>query len=820
MKRSTKASSSLIFLLYFLSIVEISCAVDVINTTQSIRDSDTIISSSNSFELGFFSPGNSTNRYVGIWYTGDITVRTPIWVANRASPLTSSGVLTVIQSGQLVIQDNSNNTIWSTNTSRVARNPVVQLLDSGNLVVREENDDRPENYLWQSFDYPTDTLLPGMDYGWNLVTGRERYTTCWTSANDPAPGDYTFHLDISGYPQAVIRRGGVVQFRLGPWNGVRFSGAANVVQNPPRFRTGLYMNSSVVYYREDVIDRSVVSRVTLSPRGVGERLTWNNRSQEWLSFYRVPSDACDAYGFCGAQGSCNLGLSPLCGCLERFVPRDEERWAISDWSGGCVRRTQLNCRPDDVFLRYSGIKLPDSRFTWFNASLGLGECEAVCLRNCSCMAYSNLDIRNGGSGCLLWFGDLVDIRAVPGDEQGIYIRMAASESDRRMSHRIKRTTLIAILTSLAGIFLLCLSLALLIRKRKMNDQKPGKGEGLEEGDDEELELPMYDLATITKATDSFSNNNKLGQGGFGPVYKGMLDDGKEIAVKRLAKTSLQGVDEFKNEVICIAKLQHRNLVKLLGCCIQGQEKMLVYEYLSNKSLDFFLFDATKSKLLDWQKRFHIINGIARGLLYLHQDSRLRIIHRDLKASNILLDDDLNPKISDFGLARIFGGNETEANTNRVVGTYGYMAPEYAEEGLFSLKSDVYSFGVVVLEIVSGQRNRGFRHKDKLQNLLGHAWILYKEGRPLELVEANTVDSVYLNELQRSIHVALLCVQQHPEDRPTMSMVVLMLGSGGVLPEAKQPGFFLERHGFGCEMPINMNAQSSSNECTITLFEAR
>ncbi|GMP75318.1 hypothetical protein CsSME_00032459 [Camellia sinensis var. sinensis] len=245
------------------------------------------------------------------------------------------------------------------------------------------------------------------------------------------------------------------------------------------------------------------------------------------------------------------------------------------------------------------------------------------------------------------------------------------------------------------------------------------------------DFPSIKLDLIHAATKHFSTENKLGQGGFGPVYKGILPDGKEIAVKRLSRTSGQGLQEFKNEVTLIARLQHRNLVRLLGCCLEGNESLLIYEYMPNKSLDVFLFDSTKGAELDWKRRILIINGIARGILYLHEDSRLRIIHRDLKASNVLLDHEMNPKISDFGMARIFGGNQSEANTNRVVGTYGYMSPEYAMEGLFSVKSDVFSFGVLLLEIISGKRNGGFylsEHGYSLLTFVSSKISLFLKGK--------------------------------------------------------------------------------------------
>ncbi|ESR62322.1 hypothetical protein CICLE_v10017560mg [Citrus x clementina] len=356
----------------------------------------------------------------------------------------------------------------------------------------------------------------------------------------------------------------------------------------------------------------------------------------------------------------------------------------------------------------------------------------------------------------------------------------------------KRWITIAEAASAIIVFLLSTSFLWCIIRRR-NKRVRGNGSCKKQEESQAFPLFPLDLIDIVKATQDFSQENKLGEGGFGPVYKGVLGDGKEIAVKRLSRTSGQGLQEFKNEVTVIAKLQHRNLVRLLGCCLEENESLLIYEYMPNKSLDVFLFDSMRNLQLDWKRRISIIKGIARGLLYLHEDSRLKIIHRDLKTSNILLDHEMNPKISDFGMARIFGGNQSEANTNRVVGTYGYMAPEYAMEGIFSVKSDVFSFGVVLLEIISGKKSSGFYHSEHGPSLLAYIWKLWCEGHAAESMDSVVKQSCDQAELLKYIHIGLLCVQEDPIDRPTMSSVAVMLASDILtLPKPTQPAFSLSR----------------------------
>ncbi|OAP01192.1 CRK33 [Arabidopsis thaliana] len=259
---------------------------------------------------------------------------------------------------------------------------------------------------------------------------------------------------------------------------------------------------------------------------------------------------------------------------------------------------------------------------------------------------------------------------------------------------------------------------------------------------------QYDLKTIEAATLAFSKRNMLGQGGFGEVFKGVLQDGSEIAVKRLSKESAQGVQEFENETSLVAKLQHRNLVGVLGFCMEGEEKILVYEFVPNKSLDQFLFG-----------------------IWIGQN-----------------DAEMEPKVADFGMARIFRVDQSRADTRRVVGTHGYISPEYLMHGQFSVKSDVYSFGVLVLEIISGKRNSNFHETDESgKNLVTYAWRHWRNGSPLELVDSELETNYQSNEVFRCIHIALLCVQNDPERRPNLSTIIMMLTSNSItLPVPQSP----------------------------------
>ncbi|XP_057790568.1 G-type lectin S-receptor-like serine/threonine-protein kinase At4g27290 [Salvia miltiorrhiza] len=808
-------TSILCHLLHSISFLSLTVgAVDYCSLlpNQTLVLGQTLISQNQVFEMGFFSPGKSSNRFLGIWYKS--TPEVVVWVANRNHPIAASQapVFMISRNGSLVISSGKS-IIWVANSSAsgVASNPVLQLLDTGNMVLLNDNTSTTEGYMWQSFDYPTDTMLPGMKLVDDVDAGVERYLTSWRSPDDPSPGEYVHRIQNRGLAETVTLRGASKRYRVGQWNGMYFCGNAPFPNSI--FKTELVFRQERLISIEEVYENSIPVRTTLDTSGTLQRHTMNIRKDKWNHVISFPQDTCDEYDSCGHNCICRSDRPIRCQCLKGFAPKLQKDWDLHDWSGGCIRTKPLNCEGGDGFQEIRGVKYPDTLRCLLNTSMSLAECKSECLKNCSCTAYANSFTTNGGNGCLMWFGDLMDTKGLSAadSKQKIYIRVPLSEQDfsRGLEEEENKRPTKFILVSIASGVLVSAIIngAVLFMSRRKRQVK---------WNDEDLELTVIKMATIVQATNNFSTENNIGVGGFGTVYKGKMLSGEEIAVKRLSKSSQQGLEEFRNEVMVIAKLQHRNLVRLLGCCIEEEERMLIYEYLQNKSLDLFVFDNSGRRLLTWPKRFKIMMGIARGLLYLHHDSRLKIIHRDLKTSNILLDGHLNPKISDFGLARIFEEDQSLARTKRVVGTYGYMAPEYAIDGKFSVKSDIFSLGVVLLEIISGKKNRGYGGSDHYLNLLGHAWLLWKENRIVELMDEYLNDTFEECEVKRCMQVGLLCVQKFAEDRPNMSSVVSMLGNDGViLAEPKEPGFFMER---SCSL-----ARSSTSEdktLTITDLEGR
>ncbi|KAF3602357.1 hypothetical protein F2Q69_00038196 [Brassica cretica] len=420
------------------------------------------------------------------------------------------------------------------------------------------------------------------------------------------------------------------------------------------------------------------------------------------------------------------------------------------------------------------------------------DCYVKCLQNCSFVAYAST--RMDGTGCQIWNTDpTIDLTGNMTSSHSpitIHIRVKGVESSGRAT----------LLPSLPPV------------------------ERVQEIEKAATWLVVVVSVFLMISVDYFSDANKLGEGGFGPVYKGRLIHWEEVAVKRLSIASGQGLVEFKNEAMLIAKLQHTNLVKLIGCCVDKDEKMLIYEYMPNKRLDYFLFDPLRKNVLDWTLRFRIMEGIIQGLLYLLKYSRLKVIHRDIKASNILLDEDMNPKISDFGMARIFGAQESRANTRRVAGSFGYMSPEYFREGLFSAKSDVFSFGVLMLEIICGRKNNSFHHDSEGPlNLIVHAWNLFKENRIGEVIDQSLGDSaLHSPQMLRCVQVALLCVQENAEDRPSTLDVVSMIYGNNALSLPKEPAFYDGPRRSSPEMELELPelGNGSDNRVTITVMEAR
>nr|ABD14414.1 S-locus glycoprotein [Brassica rapa subsp. oleifera] len=422
---------TLSFLLVFLVLILLRpvFSINILSSTEylTISGNGTLVSPGDVFELGFFRTTSSSRWYLGIWYK-KVYFRTYVWVANRDNPLSRSIGTLRISNMNLVLLDHSNKSVWSTNLTRGnERSPVVaELLANGNFVMRDSNNNDASGFLWQSFDFPTDTLLPEMKLGYDLKTGLNRFLTAWRNSDDPSSGDYSYKLENRELPEFYLLKSGFQVHRSGPWNGVRFSGI-------PENQKLSYMvynfteNSEEVAYTFRMTNNSIYSRLKVSSHGYLQRLTWTPTSIAWNLFWSSPVDIrCDLYKACGRNSYCDGNTSPLCNCIQGFMPSNVQRWYIGEAAGGCIRRTRLSCSGDG-FTRMRRMKLPETTKAIVDRTIGVKECEKRCLSDCNCTAFANADIRNGGTGCVIWTGDLEDIRNYFADGQDLYVRLAPAD---------------------------------------------------------------------------------------------------------------------------------------------------------------------------------------------------------------------------------------------------------------------------------------------------------------------------------------------------------------------------------------------------------
>ncbi|KAK4389153.1 G-type lectin S-receptor-like serine/threonine-protein kinase [Sesamum angolense] len=757
--------TALLFLIFLHCLASQVTSLDTLRQGDKLNSSSRLVSANRVFTLGFYTPETTNNSYVAIWYTDSSYY--PVWIGNREKPVfwNSTPVLAIDSTGKLIITHGGGESI-ELYAGESSKNVSATLLDTGNFVAREVTPNGSAGeVLWQSFDHPTDTLLPGMKLGVNHRTGRNWALSSWFGENNPAPGAFTLEWDPS-VGSLLIRRRGVVYWTSGglkdyydDLGDFRFKVFEHADFVPDSFNWNYNFSSAKngdeEYFTYILIndvwtpdDRKVISGWRLDYKGdIFDNRDQPDSNRPGISFGIGLADSCYGYKAKGSAASkgCALWEQPSCrNNHETFV------WRSGD------------------FGPVNGQLVPTVYDS--NSSLSLSDCREICWDDCECVAYSN---DYGTSGCVYWRGKNMKFeQSLDGSRNKKYVLTASSSKGRKKHILITAVVLSTTVPLIMGIALFVLRK---IRQGKREEELhelltlDGYTETyeLENGGGKNHDLRLFSYASIQSATNNFSAKTKLGEGGFGPVYKGKTPEGQDIAVKLLSRQSGQGLLEFKTELILISKLQHVNLVKLLGFCVHGDDKMIIYDYMPNKSLDFFLFSPSDREPLNWQQRFNIIEGIAQGLLYLH---------------------------------KIFKQNMNEANTTDVSElSNGYMAPEYAMQGIFSVKSDVYSFGVLVLEIV---------------------WELWENDCAIEFMDPTLKTSCIIDQLQRCIHIGLLCVENHAVDRPSVEDVIPMLKNETTnLPMPKNPAF-ITRNAVLEEVEESTFNKFSANKVTISEMDGR
>ncbi|KAI3869003.1 hypothetical protein MKX03_002855 [Papaver bracteatum] len=738
-------------------------AVDTISLGDSLTGDETITSKGQNFVLGFFSPGKSQNHYIGIWYK-KVSLQTVVWVANRDKPVRDpfTSKLTLLGNGDLVIMNQTDKTpIWSTKSASNTLNATEAVLgDDGNIVLKDGSN--PSVVIWQSFDYPTDTWLPGGKLRLNKRTKETQLLASWRNQEDPAPGMFNLELDPNGTSQYLIKWNMSKQV----WTSGEWNEQLKTFSLVPEMRLNYIYNFSYIsnenesYFTYSLYSHSIISRFVMDLSGQIKQFTWSNTTERWNLFWSQPKQLCDVYGICGAFGSCNQDTLK-CECLPGFVERYPADWNLQDSTGGCVRNTSLQCGNKDRFSPMPTSNLPDSsQSRQVDSQEG---CKSACEGTCSCNGYAYKD-----SECKLWDGVMLNVKQQSDGRAGsLYLKRAASEIQSSVAEdkRKKKSFKVAVVGAIAGVIaflVLGLVLVLICRSRR----SVGKSKAVDGT------LVAFAYRELQSATKNFSQ--KLGGGGFGSVFKGTLSDSTAIAVKKLEGIT-QGEKQFRSEVSTIGTIQHVNLVRLRGFCSEGAKRLLVYDFMPKGSLDANLFHQNDPVVLDWKTRYQISLGIARGLAYLHEKCRDCIIHCDIKPENILLDAECCPRVADFGLAKLVGRDFSRVLTT-MRGTRGYLAPEWISGVAITPKADVYSYGMMLFEIISGKRNAEHGNNDeKIRFFPNWAATKMHEGQDIiSLLDNRLEGNADIQELTRACRVACWCIQDDEAHRPSMGQVVQIL----------------------------------------------
>ncbi|KAG5223899.1 G-type lectin S-receptor serine/threonine-protein kinase [Salix suchowensis] len=736
-----------------------------------------------------------------------------IWIANRNHPISDSDKLYLTSNGLSInTTDNSSNTsvAWSTqgfnSSSQVS---AMQLQDSGNLVLLDRNNVS----LWGSFDHPTDTIVMGQ----SLAVGTS--VDCYTADNDRSDGDY----------RLVVTAGdAVLQWnRMSYWKLSAEPKGSQDSLVPVSFLalndTGLFLLGS---------DRStVVIKLTLGPANFRlAKLGFDGKfrvskfvDKNWVQEFVSPADECKIPLICNKMGLCTSGR---CSCPPNFHgdPLSKSGCTPTDASlalpSGCIDRKESN---SSVFYVNLGSEL-DYFANEFMApakrDISLLACQDLCTRNCSCLG---IFYGNSSASCYLLENPLGSIMGSSSSSRkrlGYMKTIVVSSRANKLNEATGFPIVGLILLPSSGVLLIIIVVLGFICWRRNRLYRTAKSKlGRSDSSSSELEiisvpgLPVrFNYEDLVSATESFST--QIGSGGFGTVYRGTLPDKSVVAVKKITNVGVQGKKEFCTEIAIIGSTRHVNLVKLKGFCAQGRQRFLVYEYMNRGSLDRTLFG--NGPVLEWQERFEIALGTARGLAYLHSYCGHKIIHCDVKPENILLNDNLQVKISDFGLSKLLTPEQSSLFTT-MRGTRGYLAPEWITGVTISDKADVYSYGMVLLEIVRGRKNSTAQPQSpSLENDSSegngssssssgweprqayfplHALEMHEKKRYSELADSRLERRVTNEEVEKLVKVALCCLHEDPMLRPAMVSVVSMLEGVSPVTEPRQESLnFLRFYG--------------------------